>query len=826
MASRELYSPNYDSDGNVKPSIPELANAIENARLDAKGSSQKSRAARDDALTARDEALGAANDLGTLGGVDGTAESKVDANTIREADGTDVEAPGHSGEIWYVVGETAYYKSNGTDWIKTGPDLSDADRLTKGSLPKQTIPQSALDAGHIVATVEGAEAEVVRRGTFSDDESAIDDAITYAATSGAANTGVVRLPPSAVPYDESVVSFDPSVRMEVQGYPVGVHSAAAYGAVGDGNADDYAALQAAFDGANALGEAAHLPEGTYRKTGKLLLGTGAKGLIGEGEEASRIVEADPSNTIMGDLGSNTTLRDFAISHDISSNSDYNSGRGLYINSGGTPIDQDVPHTNIHVRRVTFEDMSSQAIAAYGGLSFSSFTNVTVRRAGRAGIVTNTARYCIFSDCFIGKTGDDGIAINVTSIGNVVANNVFKRAGGFLPNDTVTPNAAGVKVHGQGNVVTDNTFVNCFQAIHLKESAGVSSQANSFTSATQNVISDNLIRGLAPRNQTEQAAIYLNSAGEVELKDNVVYAVHENGNIQARPLVVESCSDLSLSGNRWYGRGIRLNLGNSPKSNVKIHDDTFVTLSDSTDYWSSNKSIDIPSSGAVTITNCRFLGSQNLCVNGGDGCDVHLDQLHVFPSQAEVAYLGSDLASGDTITGLPLDVNLKKARNSGLAVNLSDGQRITLWDTVNEVRETVTVDGAQSAGNQKSSISISSHTLSNSFADKHTAIVLERDSSGKYAFLSSTNASTLKSLYLGRLLAREGTVDVRRTLYTSGYSVTEDRHADVMGAPSSQPSLQGVEDGSWRAWIDEANSELVFEVKDTSGATLSGTVSLS
>jgi hypothetical protein len=773
-----------------------------------------------------DRATEAAGDLATIGGIDGVAETKSGSSTLEKADGTTVDASNYSGEIWYVVGETAYYKSNGANWIETGPDLSDAGRLTTGSLPKQTIPQSAIDAGHIVATAEGAEAKVVRRAEFADDESAIDDAITYAANNGAANTGVVRLPPSAVPYDESLVSFDPYVRMEVQGLLQGVHSAAAYGAVGDGNADDYAALQAACDGANALEEWVHLTDGTFRKTGTLSLGTGAKGLIGEGEEASRIVETDPSNNIINNVGSNTTFRDFALSHDISSNSDYNSARGIFINSGNAAINEDVPHTNIHIHRVTFEDVSRQAIHAFGGLSFCSFRDVTVRRAGREGFACNSSRYCIYSDCVFEKTGDDAIAINVNSIGNVVANNVFKRAGGFLLNDSVTPNSAGVKMHGQGNVVTDNTFLNCFQAIQLKASAGVISQPNHFTSATQNVISDNLIRGLTPPNATEQAAILLNSSGEVKLTDNVVYAVHESGEVQKRALVVESCSDLSLSGNRWYGPGIRLDVLSSPKSNVKIHDDTFITLSDSTKYWTKNQSISLPDSGTVTVTNCRFLGSQNLCLRGGGGCDVHLDQLHVFPSQAEVAYLGSDLTSGDTITSLPLDVNLKKARNSGLAINLSDGQRITLWDKLNEVRETVTVDGAQSAGNQKSSIAISSHTLSNSFVPENTAIVLERNPSGKYAFLGDGGATTLNALYLGGLFSRTKAVSFDRTYYPSGYSVTEDRHADVMGAPNSQPSLSGLEDGSWRAWIDEANSELVFEVKDSSGATLSGTVSLS
>ena len=149
MASRNVYSPDYDAQGNPKPSIPELKDAIENARLEAEGYAQQSRAARDDAFaarddalaardssaSARDEALEAANDLSLLGGVDGTAEEKTGASTLERADGTTVDASNHSGEIWYVVGETRYYESNGTDWVQTGPDFSDAGRLTKGTLP-------------------------------------------------------------------------------------------------------------------------------------------------------------------------------------------------------------------------------------------------------------------------------------------------------------------------------------------------------------------------------------------------------------------------------------------------------------------------------------------------------------------------------------------------------------------------------------------------------------------------------------------------------------------------------------------------------------------
>jgi len=208
MASRKLYSPKYDNDGNVKPSIPELTNAVENARLDAEDYKQQSQTARDDARAARDEALEAANDLGALGGVDGTAESRIDANTIRKADGTDVEAANHPGEVWYVVDETSYFESDGTGWLQTGPDLSDAGRLTKGALPNQTIPQSALAAGHIVSVPDTANADVFITANFSTNEDAIQAAVDRTSNNGG---GRVSLSEQAVPFDETAVTVPADV---------------------------------------------------------------------------------------------------------------------------------------------------------------------------------------------------------------------------------------------------------------------------------------------------------------------------------------------------------------------------------------------------------------------------------------------------------------------------------------------------------------------------------------------------------------------------------------------------------------------------------------
>jgi hypothetical protein len=153
MSSQELYSPKYNSTGNPKPSIPELKDAIEKARLDVEDFAQKSQAARD-------EAVEAANDISTLGGIDGTAETRIDANTIRKADGTDVQAANHPGEVWYVVDETTYYESNGTDWNQTGPDLSDAVRLTKGTLGQDRLPQPFINIGETALTAQEGEAEL------------------------------------------------------------------------------------------------------------------------------------------------------------------------------------------------------------------------------------------------------------------------------------------------------------------------------------------------------------------------------------------------------------------------------------------------------------------------------------------------------------------------------------------------------------------------------------------------------------------------------------------------------------------------------------------
>jgi hypothetical protein len=229
---------------------------------------------RSDVRAVRDDVEQTASNIGALGGIDGTAEQKINSSTLEMADGTTVEASNHSGEIWYVVGETVYYKSNGTDWNQTGPDLSDASRLTKGVLPAAQVPRSVgipLQVGYGVSVPDGASPKKFDPSDYSSDESMVQALSDHAANNGG---GRVLLSEDLLPYDASSVSFDASVRMVRAVQKTDVFDVRAYGAKGKNvdvtdpatMQDDTPAIQAAIDAATAtdqVGETVYLPPGNY-----------------------------------------------------------------------------------------------------------------------------------------------------------------------------------------------------------------------------------------------------------------------------------------------------------------------------------------------------------------------------------------------------------------------------------------------------------------------------------------------------------------------------------------------------------------------------------
>jgi hypothetical protein len=200
MASRNVYSPSYDDKGNPKPSIPELKDAIENARLDAEDFAQQSQAARDDARAARDDSALArdaakiarddaeqtAIDLGVFGGVDDTVQTIGD---LPASDGDN--------QVFYVLDESRYYEDTGSGpvaggWEKVGPNIS----------------LDATQIGHVVSMPRSADSKVFVAANFASVEDAIQAAIDYAGNNGG---GRVLQSESLLPVSESMLTDDPSV---------------------------------------------------------------------------------------------------------------------------------------------------------------------------------------------------------------------------------------------------------------------------------------------------------------------------------------------------------------------------------------------------------------------------------------------------------------------------------------------------------------------------------------------------------------------------------------------------------------------------------------
>lgn len=89
-----------------------------------------------------------------------------------------------------------------------------------------------------------------------------------AAISRAISTGrtIVFIPTSLTPYNASLVTFDPAIRMVREGGSYDMFDLLAYGATGDGSVDDTAAVVAAVAGAGLDGGIVFIPTGIFKTT--------------------------------------------------------------------------------------------------------------------------------------------------------------------------------------------------------------------------------------------------------------------------------------------------------------------------------------------------------------------------------------------------------------------------------------------------------------------------------------------------------------------------------------------------------------------------------
>lgn len=195
-----LYSPDYDAQGNPKPSIPDLKDAIENARVDAedfatatgsftdadgntynkgakgwatdaKSFRNAAQTAKDaaetaeaGAISAKDDAENAIADISQLNAVDGQADDISGTDLLDANNNVIATASGNSGETWYVRSKTDYYKSDGSQWVAQGLDL----------VANVQLERRFLDVKEAGAKLDGT----------TDDSAAIRQAISDVAAGG------------------------------------------------------------------------------------------------------------------------------------------------------------------------------------------------------------------------------------------------------------------------------------------------------------------------------------------------------------------------------------------------------------------------------------------------------------------------------------------------------------------------------------------------------------------------------------------------------------------------------------------------------------------
>ena len=180
----------------------------------------------------------------------------------------------------------------------------------------------------------------------------------------------------------------------------------AYGAVGDGVADDTAALQKALDEVGTPGHplVLYVPAGTYRITAELVLKyRNGIGLIGEHPDTTIIKWDGPQDGIM-------LLSNGVTEHRVARLTFDGSGRALSgIDHKWDGSNQPFATTSSEYTDMAFEDLQYGIRA---GVLFNddsvSVQRCRFSRCSQAGIITQSynvlswfARYCTFEDCYVG-----------------------------------------------------------------------------------------------------------------------------------------------------------------------------------------------------------------------------------------------------------------------------------------------------------------------------------------------------------------------------------------------------------------------------------------
>lgn len=234
-----------------------------------------------------------------------------------------------------------------------------------------------------------------------------------------------------------------------------------YGAVGDGDVDDYAAIQAAIDDAEAAGGAVViLPAGTYRiDAGTLRIDTAGVTLLGGQKDAVKIISTGVNATALEAAADDVLISD--ISFDYFGEAPAESGAAIVLESGA--------YTRI--RNCQIEGgwyLNVDVVDAYGWvISESELVDAEFAELRHQSLDEPDRGDSSIHDCLIGTSGSTPYGILWQSGGGLRIHN-----NKFLEHDVAIMALVSAGISTQNLLVADNSIENCAtHAIHLKRDSG-------------------------------------------------------------------------------------------------------------------------------------------------------------------------------------------------------------------------------------------------------------------------------------------------------------------------------------------------------------------
>jgi hypothetical protein len=215
-----------------------------------------------------------------IGAISGNGVISISAGLISAR-----PAPGVNGRVWLATDDGTISRDNGASWFVLEPALT-GDVTSTAGLSATTIAAHAVTNAKL-AQVPGATFKGNPLGSTADAQDMAGavavNLLPVFGPSGAPSKGIVPAP-GAVAGQRMFLREDQSWAVPYGAF----YSVKDYGALGNGSADDTAAINAAFAAMPTAGGVLYFPAGTYKVTAALTPWSKVMTVMGDGWNASNI----------------------------------------------------------------------------------------------------------------------------------------------------------------------------------------------------------------------------------------------------------------------------------------------------------------------------------------------------------------------------------------------------------------------------------------------------------------------------------------------------------------------------------------------------------